>query len=99
MRQKAVSSAPQNDEPNQIEVTSATTPIPVEEAFTLLSAVVIVPSAALGKGRCSSLKRLASSTPLCNTRLGIKSASNASGKSESSRLYGTMPDRPVRLSS
>ena len=62
MRQKAVSSAPQNDDPNQMLETSATIPMPVDDAFTLLSALVIVPSAAVGNSRCRSLKTLSSSS-------------------------------------
>src|SRR3954466_2379578 len=99
MRQKAVSSAPQNDEPNQMLVTTATTPIPVDEAFTLLSALVIVPSAALGKRRWRSLKTLSSRSVDVSTRLAMKSASSASGNSDRRRLYATIPERPVRLSS
>ena len=86
MRQKAVSSEPQNDEPNQMLVTSAITPMLVDDSLTRLSAPVIVPSAAVGNSRWRSLKTLSSSSPLWRIWLAMNSASSASGNSDSSRL-------------
>jgi hypothetical protein len=86
MRQNAVSSAPQNEEPIQTLATSAMIPKLVEDRRTLSRALVSVSSVAVGKSCCRSRKMLRSSSSDSSTRPAMNRASNASGKTESSRL-------------
>ena len=86
MRQNAVSSAPQNEAPNQMLVTTATMPKLVDESFTRLSVLVIVDSVAPGNRRWRSEKTLCSISWLWSTRPAMNSASRASGRSDSSMV-------------
>ena len=86
MRQKAVSSAPQNEAPIQIEVTSAAMPMLVEEASTWCSALATVCSAAPGKILRRSRITLCSSALLFTIWPAMNSDRSASGRIESSRL-------------
>jgi hypothetical protein len=99
MRQKAVSSAPQNDEPNQMLATSAITPKLVEFSRTRESVSAIVVSVASGNSSRRSASTLSSMSGDWSTLPATNRATRASGNSESRRLYATMPDRPVTLSS
>lgn len=62
------------------------------------SALVSVRSAAVGKMRCRSFSTLDSSPDDFSTWPVMNSASRASGRIDSSMLYATIAERPVRLS-
>ena len=86
MRQKAVSSAPQNDEPNQIEPTTAAIPTVGEVCCRRRMPSDRVESAAVGKIRCRSASTDACSSSERSTRPAMNSATSANGKTDSSRL-------------
>jgi hypothetical protein len=99
MRQNAVSSAPQNDAPIHTLASSANSPKLVEEPRIRSSAPAIVDFAVVGNRVCRSASTRCSSRSLSSTWPATKSPSRASGRIDSSRLYATMAERPVRLSS
>ena len=86
MRQKAVSSAPQNDAPIHTDVTSAAMPMLVEEVSTWCSALATVCSAAPGKILRRSRITLCSSALLSTIWPAMNSDSSASGRIDSSML-------------
>ena len=79
-------------------VITAKMPRPVDDVFARSSTAVIDPDVVLGNSRVRSRKMLSWSSGLRSTRLAMKRASSASGRSDSSRLYATMPERPVTFS-
>ena len=86
MRQNAVSSAPQKEEPNQIEATTAAIPTVGEVSCSRRMPSDSVESAAVGKIRCRSASSDACSSCERSTRPAMNSTTSANGKIESSRL-------------
>jgi hypothetical protein len=86
MRQNAVSSAPQNVEPNQIEATTAAMPTVGDVRSRRRMPSESVDSAAVGKMRLRSASSDACSSSERSRRLPMNSATSANGKTESNRL-------------
>ena len=86
MRQNAVSSAPQNVDPNQIDATTAAVPTVGDVCCRRRMPSDSVDSAAVGNSRLRSDSRDACSSSERSTRLAMNSATSANGKTESSRL-------------
>ena len=81
---KAVSSAPQNEAPNQTDATSASTPVFVVEIRTCFSSVASVVFVAPGKISLRSRSTLCSTDPLFSTWPAMNSPSSATGTTVSS---------------
>ena len=99
MRQNAVSSAPQNDDAKYTAATSAMIPVVVDASCRRRTSSISVDSAADGKIRSRSSSTDSSSSSERSTRPAMNSAISVIGRIESSRLYATIADRPVTLSS
>ena len=86
MRQKAVSIAPQNEAPIQIEPSSAAIPIVVVLSWIRLRASVSVVCSVFGNNRWRSSSTLASTPPIFSTWPKKKRTRRAKGKTASIRL-------------
>ena len=86
MRQNAVSSAPQNEEPIHTLAISAAIPMPPESFRTRSSTFRSVDSAVRGKIRSRSIRTLFWNSWLLRTWPPMNSASSARGSTDSSRL-------------
>ena len=94
-----MSSAPQNEVANQIEATTATMPVVVEDSWSRRIASLSVLSAAEGKSCSRSIRTEAWISSERRMRPAMNRATSATGKIDSRRLYATIEARPVRLSS
>ncbi len=86
MRQNAVSSAPQNVHENQVAATTATIPTVVEDSRTRPRPSTSVELAASGNRRCRSFTTEASISSEARIGPATKSATSASGNTDSIRL-------------
>jgi hypothetical protein len=99
MRQNAVSSAPQNDDAKYTAATSAMIPVVVDASCRRRTTSISVDSAAVGKICSRSSSTEFSSSWERSTRAAMNSAISVIGRIDSRRLYATIAERPVTLSS